>query len=139
MAKSEKTRQMLQHAALEETDHLAWTHQRLEELHSHRSYLSAFWYFNAFCMGVLVSAVGDKWSLGFVEETERQVSEHLQGHLQKLPAADLKSRAIVQQMKADEEQHGQSAVDAGAQPLPGIVKTLMRSHAKVMTALAYYI
>ncbi len=135
-AKDEQTRDMLKHAAVEETDHLAWTHKRLQELGTHRSYLNSFWYFNSFMMGMLAAKFGDQWSLGFVEETERQVTQHLESHLDVLSPDDLRSRKIVEQMKIDEEQHGASAKAVGAAPLPATVKALMKLHAKVMTTTA---
>ena len=138
-AQNESVRAMLKGAAIEETDHLAWTHQRLQELKTHRSYLNIFWYINSFCIGLLASKLGDQWSLGFIEETERQVSAHLTGHLDRLGSADLRSRDIILQMRADEEQHCVSAQTACAVDLPFIVKTFMRLHAKVLTTVAYYI
>lgn len=138
-AQDDKTAAMLQQAAIEETDHLAWTHQRLQELDTHRSYLNFFWYMNSFCMGMLAAKLGDQWSLGFVEETEKQVSAHLTDHLHQLSTADLRSRAIVEQMRHDEEHHGAQAKAAGASELPIIVRTLMSLHAWVMKKLAYSI
>ena len=138
-AQNEFVHKMLIDAAIEETDHLAWTHQRLQELKTHRSYLNIFWYINSFCIGLLASKLGDQWSLGFIEETERQVSAHLTGHLDRLGPADLRSRNIVLQMRDDEEHHWASAKQAGAIDLPVIVKTLMRLHAKVLTTVAYYV
>lgn len=138
LAKNKKTREMLKQAAIEETDHLAWTHQRLQELDTHRSYLNFFWYVNSFAIGMIAAKCGDKISLGFVEETERQVSEHLTSHLDRLPQHDARSRAIVEQMRIDEEQHGAAAGRAGASELPSFVKYLMKLNAKVMTTLAYY-
>ena len=138
-AQNESVRTMLREAAIEETDHLAWTHQRLQELKTHRSYLNIFWYTNSFCIGLLASKLGDQWSLGFIEETERQVSAHLTGHLDRLGQADLRSRDIVLQMREDEEHHCASAQKAGAANLPTIVKTFMRLHAKVLTTVAYYV
>ncbi len=133
------THTLLQQAASEETDHLAWTHQRLKELDTHRSYLNFFWYMHSFCLGMLASKCGDVWSLGFVEETERQVAAHLTGHLSALSTQDLRSRAIISAMREDEQRHGASAKAAGAADLPRPVKTLMAWHAFVMKQLAYYI
>lgn len=138
-AEDDKTVAMLQQAATEETDHLTWTHQRLQELDTHRSYLNFFWYVNSFCMGMLAAKIGDRWSLGFVEETEKQVSNHLADHLDKLSIDDLRSRAIVEQMRVDEEHHGAQAQAAGAAELPLPVKKIMSWHALVMKKLAYYI
>lgn len=138
-ARDDETATMLSRACDEEVDHLAWTHERLRELQSHRSFLNPLWYMNAFMIGVVASMAGDRWSLGFVEETERQVGDHLQGHLGKLPEADSKSRAIVEQMHEDETHHGAAAHNAGARELPSVVKQLMQLHAKVMTTLSYYL
>jgi 3-demethoxyubiquinol 3-hydroxylase len=126
-------------AAREETDHLAWTQQRLDELGSRASLLNPLWYAGAFGIGLVAGRVSDAVSLGFVVETERQVEEHLQGHLDKLPAADLRSRAIVHQMKDDEARHAMTAEQAGATDLPMPVKWAMRAAAKVMTTTAYRI
>lgn len=138
-AEDNNTTAMLQQAAIEETDHLAWTHQRLQELNTHRSYLNFFWYINSFCMGMLAAKCGDRWSLGFVEETEKQVSDHLTDHLKNLSPQDLRSHAIIKQMRVDEEHHGAQAQQAGATKLPSVVKTLMSCHAAMMKKLAYSI
>lgn len=122
----------------EETDHLAWCNRRLNELNSHRSYLNIFWYWNSFFIGLTAGIAGDKWSLGFVEETEIQVSKHLQNHLTQLAPHDEKSREIIQQMEIDETQHAETAKAKGAESLPTPVKILMGWHAKVMTTLAYW-
>ncbi len=124
-------------ASNEETDHLAWTRQRLDELDARPSLLNPLWYAGAFCLGVAAGRLGDRISLGFVVETENQVEAHLQSHLELLPANDEASRAIVAQMKDDEAQHARDAQAAGAIDLPLPVKELMRSAAKVMTTLAY--
>ncbi|MFO1264122.1 MAG: 2-polyprenyl-3-methyl-6-methoxy-1,4-benzoquinone monooxygenase [Rhodoferax sp.] len=124
-------------ACREETDHLAWTQQRLAELRTRPSLLNPLWYAGAFGLGLLAGRMGDAVSLGFVVETERQVGEHLESHLQQLPEQDHASRAIVTQMHADELQHAQDAQNAGALELPRPVKTLMRLAAKVMTTTAY--
>lgn len=131
-------RASLAHASREETDHLAWTKQRLHALQGRVSWLNPVWYAGAFAMGYAAGKVGgDRWSLGFVVETERQVEAHLQSHLDRLPAGDAASRAIVVQMKADEMAHAQMALQAGAMALPGSVKTAMRLAAKVMTLVAH--
>lgn len=124
-------------AGAQERDHLAWTAQRLQQLHTHPSRLNPLWYAGAFGLGLLAARWGDAVSLGFVAETERQVGAHLQRHLQDLPAADHASRAIVSRMHADELQHARAAVESGAQELPAPAKTLMRIAAKVMTTVAY--
>jgi len=126
-------------AAREETDHLAWTRERLDELGSRPSLLNPFWYAGAFALGLVAGRLGDPVSLGFVVETERQVEAHLQGHLDRLPAADHASRAIVAQMKQDEAEHAVEALAAGAAELPAVAKALMRAAAKVMTTTAHYI
>lgn len=124
-------------ACTEETDHLAWTAQRLAELHSHPSLLNPLWYAGAFGLGLLAGRLGDGVSLGFVAETETQVGDHLHSHLDRLPAGDHASRAIVAQMRDDELRHAQAAKEAGAMELPQAVKTLMRAAAKVMTTVAH--
>lgn len=124
-------------AAKEETDHLAWTQTRLDELGARASLLNPLWYAGAFGLGLVAGKLGDAVSYGFVSETEAQVEAHLHGHLDLLPAADHASRAIVAEMKADEARHGQEARELGAIDLPAPVKTLMAAAAKVMTTVAY--
>ena len=126
-------------ASREEGDHLAWTHERLAELGARPSLLNPLWYAGAFGLGLLAGRLGDRLSLGFVMETERQVESLLAGHLERLPAADHASRAIVAQMKDDEARHAKDAANAGAQELPLPVKALMRASAKLMTTTAHYI
>jgi len=132
-------RQQMQRAAQEENDHLQWCRQRCEELGSHTSYLDPFWYVGSLTIGALAGAIGDKWSLGFVAETERQVVQHLEGHLKRLPQHDHKSRAILEQMKTDELQHATAAVAAGAAELPLAIKKAMRKVSRVMTATSYWL
>jgi 3-demethoxyubiquinol 3-hydroxylase len=132
-------RQHFESAAREETDHLAWTQQRLDELGEPTSVLNPLWFAGAFAIGLVAGRVSDAISLGFVVETERQVEQHLEGHLSSLPASDLRSRTIVTQMKEDEARHAASAHDAGATPLPRPVQMAMRAAAKVMTTTAYYV
>jgi 3-demethoxyubiquinol 3-hydroxylase len=132
-------RTQLEQAAREETDHLAWTKARLDELGARPSILNPFWYAGAFGLGLVAARFGDPVSLGFVVETERQVEAHLQDHLDRLPAADHASRAIVAQMKDDEAAHAQHALHAGGVELPQPVKLAMRAAAKVMTTTAHYI
>lgn len=127
------------HACAEETDHLAWTKQRLDELGARPSLLNPLWYAGAFGIGLMAGRLGNAVSLGFVVETERQVEAHLLGHLDRLPAGDTASRAIVAQMAADEVQHAVDAQKAGAAELPGPVKELMRAAAKIMTTTAHYV
>src|SRR3990167_4345873 len=136
---SKKTREMLEKSGDEETDHLAWTKERLNELDGKTSYLNCLWYLNSYLIGVIAGLAGDRWSLGFVEETEIQVAKHLQNHLEKLPSKDLKSRAIVSRMRDEEMQHEKAAVNAGANHLPFPIKKLMQLQAKVMTTIAYYL
>jgi ubiquinone biosynthesis monooxygenase Coq7 len=126
-------------AAREETDHLAWTHQRLDELGAHASLLNPLWYAGAFGLGLVAGRFGDPLSLGFVAETERQVEAHLDSHLNRLPAADTASRAVVEQMKRDEARHAAQALAAGAIELPAPAKALMRLASRVMTTLAHRI
>ena len=133
---NEVVRAELQRAAAEETDHLAWCEQRLNELGGRKSLLNPLWYGGAFTMGLVAGALGDKWNLGFLAETERQVEAHLDGHLQQLPEADARSRAVVEQMKTDEAQHAQTAVSHGAATLPMPVQRAMRLAADVMRATA---
>lgn len=126
-------------ASREETDHLAWTRARLDELGSRPSLLNPLWYAGAFGLGLLAGRFGDAVSLGFVVETERQVEAHLESHLERLPAADHASRAIVAQMKDDEAAHANHALHSGAAELPPPVKAVMRAAAKVMTTTAHYV
>jgi ubiquinone biosynthesis monooxygenase Coq7 len=131
--------QRFQVAARDETDHLAWTQQRLDELGARASLLNPLWYAGSFAIGWLAGRAGDAISLGFVVETERQVEQHLDEHLERLPAGDQRSRAIVHQMKADEARHANDALQAGATPLPAPVRWGMRVVAKVMTTTAHHI
>lgn len=132
-------REKLERAAREETDHLAWTKGRLDELGARPSLLNPLWYAGAFGLGLVAGRFGDPVSLGFVVETERQVEAHLQSHLERLPAGDHASRAIVVQMKEDEAAHADAALRAGAAELPAPVKAAMRAAAKVMTTTAHYV
>jgi ubiquinone biosynthesis monooxygenase Coq7 len=129
----------MQRAADEELDHLAWCEERLKELGSGPSHLSPVWYGGAFVIGAASGILGDRWSLGFIEETERQVVQHLTGHLDRLPADDAKSRAIVHQMRDEEALHGENAKDAGAAELPTGVQRIMRLTAKIMTGTSYWL
>jgi ubiquinone biosynthesis monooxygenase Coq7 len=132
-------RQQFHQASREEQDHLAWTAQRVHELGSHVSFLNPLWYVGAFAIGAIAAHMGDATSLGFVVETERQVEAHLTHHLNHLPEHDASSRAIVEQMRADEIQHGHAAQALGAAELSMPVKTLMAGMAKIMTTATYYI
>lgn len=138
--RSPELREHFEAAAREETDHLAWTEQRLEELGDRTSLLNPLWYAGAFGIGLVAGRLGgDRVSLGFVVETERQVEQHLESHLDRLPAQDAGSRAIVHQMKDDEVRHALQAEQAGAVPLPLPVRLGMRAAAKVMTTTAHYL
>jgi 3-demethoxyubiquinol 3-hydroxylase len=138
-ARTPELRAQMAAAAREETDHLAWTEQRLRELGDRTSLLNPLWYAGAFALGLAAGRAGDAWSLGFVVETERQVEAHLAGHLSRLPEGDAASRAIVAQMKADEAEHGRAAAQAGAAPLPAPLQRAMRLAAKLMTTTAHRI
>lgn len=138
-ARTPALRLQMQQAAREETDHLAWTQQRLDELGARRSWLNPLWYGGAFGIGLLAGRLSDRVSLGFVVETERQVEQHLAGHLEQLPQADHRSRAIVSAMHDDERRHADAAEAAGAMKLPLPVRWLMRGAAKVMTGTAHYV
>jgi ubiquinone biosynthesis monooxygenase Coq7 len=136
-ARSEGMREQMLAAAREEVDHLAWTEARLNALGDRPSLLNPLWFAGAFAIGLAAGRLGDAASLGFVVETERQVEAHLASHLERLPAEDAESRAIVAQMKADEARHADEALAAGATPLPAPVQALMRAAAKVMTTVAH--
>lgn len=138
-ARHARVREAMEQAAREETDHLVWCEQRLAELGGHRSYLTPLWYLGSLGIGAVAGAAGDRWSLGFLVETERQVERHLDGHLERLPDADQRSRAILAQMREDEGHHADMALGAGAAPLPGPVRTLMRWVSRVMTRTAYWV
>ena len=127
----------LRSAAFEETEHLAWTEHRIVELGGHKSLLNPLFYLGSLGLGLLAGALGDKWNLGFLAETERQVEAHLTSHLELLPEADMRSRAIVEQMRADEARHADMALGHGAAELPSSVKFAMKLAAKVMTKAAF--
>ena len=139
VARSAKTRELLLKAAREETDHLAWCEARLRELDSRPSLLNPLWYAGSFAIGAAAALLGDRASLGFVVETERQVEGHLEEHLARLPPDDDRSRAILETMRTDEIAHGLSAKAAGGAELPSPVRVLMRSTARLMTGTAYWI
>ncbi|OYY21167.1 MAG: demethoxyubiquinone hydroxylase family protein [Polynucleobacter sp. 24-46-87] len=139
VARNPEIRQMLDHSGQEEMDHLAWCETRLQELGSHTSYLNPIWYAGSFAIGLAAGLAGDKWSLGFVAETEKQVEHHLESHLEKLPPEDERSRAIVDQMRIDEIEHGQAAISAGGAVLPEPIQKIMQAMSKVMTSTAYKI
>lgn len=130
-------RRQFEQAAREETDHLAWTQERLQQLGARSSLLNPLWYSGAFAIGLIAGRAGDAASLGFLVETERQVERHLEGHLERLPEHDAASRAIVDQMRADESRHADAAQAAGAAPLPAPVRWAMKAAAKIMTTTAH--
>lgn len=138
-ARTPELRRRMAEAAREETDHLAWTQSRLDELGDRPSLLNPFWYAGSFAIGLAAGAMGDRTSLGFLVETENQVEQHLAGHLDRLPARDTRSRAVVAQMKADEAKHAQWADDAGAARLPWPLRAMMKVAARVMTTTAHRI
>ena len=129
----------LKQAAAEETDHLAWCESRINELGGRKSLLNPFWYASSFTLGAVAGAIGDQWNLGFLAETEQQVGAHLVSHLEKLSPEDTKTRAIVEQMHADETAHALEAKQLGAMELPEPVKAGMKLASKIMTTTAYYI
>jgi len=139
VARNPQIQEMLDHSGQEEMDHLAWCETRLQELGSHTSYLNPFWYAGSFAIGLAAGLAGDQWSLGFVVETEKQVENHHQTHLEKMPQEDHRSRAIVDQMRIDEIEHGQAAKDAGGVPLPEPIQKMMQMMSKIMTSTAYKI
>ena len=137
--RNDAIREKLNQAAIEENDHLSWTKNRIDELGGHTSLLNPLWYGGSFAIGAFAGAIGDKWNLGFLAETEHQVVEHLESHLNKLPGGDLKSRAVLEQMKIDESIHATTAIESGAADLPPPVKKLMAAMSKIMTSSTYYI
>ncbi|MDH3714552.1 MAG: 2-polyprenyl-3-methyl-6-methoxy-1,4-benzoquinone monooxygenase [Gammaproteobacteria bacterium] len=139
IARDTAVREHLYNAANEENDHLAWCERRLSELHSRASLLAPLWYCGSLGIGALAGAIGDRWSLGFIAETEKQVVAHLDGHFEALPKNDASSRKIVHQMREDEQRHAQDAITAGGKTLPWPVQRLMEFTAKIMTTTAYYL
>ncbi|RBP52637.1 2-polyprenyl-3-methyl-6-methoxy-1,4-benzoquinone monooxygenase [Arenicella xantha] len=135
-SRSPEVRKKMQYAAKEEIDHLNWCYQRIEQLDGHTSYLNPIWYLGSLALGIGAGLTGDRWSLGFLAETERQVVEHLESHLDRLPKQDTISRAVVTQMAKDEAQHADMAETSGAAELPRPIKDLMRATAKIMTTLS---
>lgn len=138
-ARTEAVYTSLRQSAQEENDHLVWCKERVQELGNHVSLLSPLWYTGSLAIGTLAGIAGDKWSLGFVAETEHQVVAHLERHIQWLPVRDQKSRVILQQMQTDEERHATVALETGGAPLPWPVRFLMKQTAKVMTRVAFWI
>lgn len=137
-ARLKDVRDQMEQAAQEEVDHLAWCKQRAEQLGTHTSYLDPIWYLGSVAIGAAAGLAGDKWSLGFVAETEHQVVKHLEKHMENLPANDAKSRAILEQMKIDEQHHATTALKHGAAELPRPVKKVMTFTSKIMTRTTYY-
>lgn len=137
-SRSQNIQVQMQIAADEEADHLAWCHQRILELGSHASYLNPLWYAGSFVIGATAGIAGDRWSLGFVAETEYQVLKHLENHLNLLPKNDQKSAKILLQMQSDEAHHRQEAIQSGAANLPSLIKNLMRLTSKLMVKMAYW-
>ena len=138
-SRSQVIKEQLTQAAIEEEDHLAWCALRLKELNSRPSFLNPIWYGGSFMLGVIAGLSGDRWSLGFVAETEKQVTKHLDGHLQSLPEGDLASRAIVEQMRIEESLHQEMASEAGAATLPKVAQQGMQIASRLMTKTAYYV
>ncbi|MBM3340787.1 MAG: 2-polyprenyl-3-methyl-6-methoxy-1,4-benzoquinone monooxygenase [Betaproteobacteria bacterium] len=138
-ARDPSAKHALEQAAQEETEHLAWTEQRIAELGGAKSVLNPLFYAGSFALGALSGLLGDKWNLGFLAETERQVVRHLEGHLERLPHEDQKSRAIVTQMRDDEARHATTAINHGGADLPSPVKAAMQASSKVMTETAYWL
>lgn len=139
VTRSKAVQEKMQEAAIEEGDHLAWCKQRLNELDSHTSYLNPLWYAGSFCIGMVAGMIGDKWSLGFVAETERQVIKHLAGHSQVLLSQDQRSYTVLQQMEKDEAKHRDEAIASGAHELPELIKEGMALTSKVMVKTAYWV
>lgn len=133
------TRDAMLHAAWEETEHLNWTEKRIAELGGRKSLLNPLWYAGSLTLGLVAGKFGDPWNLGFLAETERQVGAHLDSHLKRLPEADVRSRAVVEQMATDEAQHAVLAAELGGKALPAPVKAAMALSSKVMTSTAYYV
>jgi ubiquinone biosynthesis monooxygenase Coq7 len=138
-ARDERVREALRTAAAEERDHLAWCRKRMGELDARPSLLDPFWYAGSFAMGMLSGAAGDRWSLGFLAETEAQVERHLEGHLERLAPGDQRTRAVLAQMRDDENRHGAAGRALGGAELPYVVKLAMRTASKVMTRTAYWV
>jgi ubiquinone biosynthesis monooxygenase Coq7 len=138
-AKLDSVRGQMERAADEENDHLTWCQQRIDELGSHTSLLNPVFYAGSFAIGALAGAAGDRWSLGFVAETEKQVVEHLDRHLQRLPGKDTRSRAVLRQMKRDEGRHATTALEAGGARLPLPIRLAMKATSKIMTRTSYWV
>ena len=138
-ARLPEVRKKMEQAAEEENDHIAWTADRIKELGSHTSYLNPAWYAGSFALGAFAGLIGDRWSLGFVAETEKQVVSHLTGHLNKITQNDEKSRAILEQMREDEGKHVTTAITAGATSFPRPIQSLMKFTSKIFTNMTYWV
>jgi len=138
-ARNPATAAALREASREETEHLAWCEKRIRELGSHKSFLNPVFYAGSFALGAVAGALGDKWNLGFLAETENQVGQHIEGHLKRLPEQDEKSRAILEQMRMDEAKHATTAMAQGGAPLPLPVRLAMKLSSKIMTKTTYWI
>jgi len=138
-ARLPKVRKKMEEAAAEENDHISWTADRIRELGSHTSYLNPVWYVSSFALGALAGIAGDKWSLGFVAETVKQVVSHLTGHLEKMTPSDNRSRAILEQMREDEGKHATAAITAGAASFPRPIQSLMSITSKIFTNTTYWV
>jgi ubiquinone biosynthesis monooxygenase Coq7 len=138
-ARNAQARATLEQAAREETEHLAWTERRIEELGGRKSVLNPFWYAGSFAIGAAAGLLGDRWNLGFLAETERQVVDHLEGHLRRVPDEDSRSRAILEQMRDDEARHATNAFRHGASALPAPARLAMRLASRVMTRTSYWV
>lgn len=139
MSQDPSIKKALENAGYEEIEHLAWTEQRIAEMGGRKSLLNPLWYSGAFALGIIAGKCGDRWNLGFLAETERQVEGHLKSHIDKLPTQDSKSAAILEQMKVDEVGHAELAIELGAHELPMPIKMAMKMMGKVMTKTAYYV
>jgi ubiquinone biosynthesis monooxygenase Coq7 len=138
-ARDQKVRETLRNAGAEERDHLAWCRERLDALQGRASLLDPVWYAGSFGLGLVSGLAGDRWSLGFLAETEAQVERHLDGHLERLPAGEVESRAVLEQMRADEMRHGESGRILGGTELPWLVRRAMQAASKLMTTTAYWV
>ncbi len=138
-ARDKEVHTRLRQSASDEHDHLAWCAERVHDLGTHTSWLNPVWYAGSLAMGAMAGMIGDRWSLGFLSETERQVVRHIEDHLRRLPAEDAKSRAVLAQMRIDETHHGHQATLAGGEELPESIKHMMRLASRVMTGVAYWI
>ncbi len=138
-ARTNIVKENMYRSAMEENDHLVWCHERVQELNGHVSLLNPIWYAGSFAIGTLAGVAGDKWSLGFVAETEKQVVQHIDEHLQRLPAQDDKTRAILEQMKEDESHHATVAIDTGGVDLPKPISWIMSKISKIMTKTAFWV